>query len=171
MPPIPFTAPWSTNLRRSSTIAMGVLLVAALVAFFVVPSDELITRILLTGIFIAIPLIAVLGMIRGYVVTESEIHIRRTAGTIRLPLKTLKTVEGNAEALQGAIRLVGNYGLFSYTGFYWRKKLGFYRVYATDPNRAIVLRYPTCTVVLTPHDPQAFIIRVRTLLKIADFPL
>jgi hypothetical protein len=61
--------------------------------------------------------------------------------------------------------------LFSYTGFHWRKKLGFYRVYATDPDRAVVLRYPKRTIVITPHDPQAFIIRVRTLLKTADFPL
>jgi cytochrome bd-type quinol oxidase subunit 1 len=171
MAPIPFTAPWSKNLRRSSMIAMVVLLIAAIVAFFVVPPDQLIARILLTGVFIAIPLIAVLCMVRGYVVTESDIHITRTAWTMRLPLKTLKTVEGNAEALQGAIRLVGNYGLFSYTGFYWSKKLGFYRVYATDPDRAVVLRYPNRTIVITPHDPQAFIIRVRTLLKTADFPL
>jgi hypothetical protein len=171
MSPIPFTAPWSKNLRRSSTIAIVVLLVAVMVAFLVVPSDELVARILLTGVFIAIPLIAALCMVRGYVVTESEILIRRTAGTMRLPLKTLKAVEGNAEALRGAIRLFGNYGLFSYTGFYWSKKLGFYRVYATDPDRAVVLRYPNRTVVITPHDPQAFIIRVRTLLKTADFPL
>jgi cytochrome bd-type quinol oxidase subunit 1 len=170
MAPIIFTAPWSKSLRRSSTIAMAMLLVAVVVAFFIVPSDEKVARSLLTCVFIAIPLIAALCMVRGYVVTESEIHIRRTAWTIRIPLKTLKTVEGNAEALKGAIRLVGNYGLFSYTGFYWSKRLGFYRVYATDPDRAIVLRYQKRIVVITPHDPQAFIMRVRTLLKTADFP-
>jgi cytochrome bd-type quinol oxidase subunit 1 len=170
MPPIPFTAPWSKNLRRSSTIAMGVLLAAVIVAFFVVPPDESTARILLTGVLIAIPIIAALCMVRGYVITESEVHIRRTGWTVRLPLKMLQTVDGNAEALQGAIRLVGNYGLFSYTGCYWSKRLGFFRVYATDPDRAIVLRYPNRTIVITPHDPQAFIIRARTLIKTREFP-
>lgn len=170
MQPIHFNAPWSKGLRRTSTIATAMLVTAAIVAYLTVPSHESLPRVVLTSVFIVIPLIAWFCMIRGYVVTESEIHIRRTAWTIRLPLKKLKTVEGNAEALQGAIRLVGNYGLFSYTGFYWSKKLGFYRVYATDPDRAVVLRYPNRTIVITPHDPQAFIMRVRTLIKTRDFP-
>ena len=64
----------------------------------------------------------------------------------------------------------GNGGLFSITGRFWNRKLGRYRALATDPSRAIVLRYPKRTIVITPHDPQHFIMRARTFLKVADFP-
>jgi hypothetical protein len=33
-----------------------------------------------------------------------------------------------------------------------------------------VLRYPERTIVITPHDPQQFIMRAGTFIKIAGFP-
>lgn len=41
---------------------------------------------------------------------------------------------------------------------------------ATDPSRAVVLRYADRTVVISPHDPQQFIMRAGTFIKIAGFP-
>ena len=63
--------------------------------------------------------------------------------------------------MRGSVRVFGNGGLFSITGRFWNRKLGWYRAYATDPSRAVVLRYPKRTVVITPHDPQHFIMRAR----------
>jgi hypothetical protein len=107
-------------------------------------------------------------MVLGYRLTEHEIQVRRLGWITTLPLATLRSVEGNADAMQGSLRLFGNGGLFSYTGLFWNRKLRLYRVFATDPARSVVLRYPKRTIVITPHDPQQFIVRARALLKTAS---
>ena len=59
---------------------------------------------------------------------------------------------------------------FSFSGEFWNRRLGRFRALATDPQRAVVLRYSRRTVVITPHDPQQFIMRARTVLKTSQFP-
>ena len=59
------------------------------------------------------------------------------------------------------LRLFGNGGLFSYHGWFWNRRLGRYRLYATDPERAVVLRFARRTIVVSPGEPAAF---VRALL-------
>jgi hypothetical protein len=108
-------------------------------------------------------------MVLGYRLAENEIQVKRFGWITTLPLATLNSVEGKADAMQGTWRLFGNSGLFSLTGLYWNRQLKFYRAYATDPSRAVILRYPNRIVVITPHDPQHFIVRLRTLLKTAGF--
>jgi hypothetical protein len=71
--------------------------------------------------------------------------------------------------MRGSLRLLGNGGLFSFSGEFWNRRLGRYRALATDPSRAVVLRYPGRTIVITPHDPQQFIMRARTLLSTSQF--
>ncbi|VGO17923.1 hypothetical protein PDESU_06525 [Pontiella desulfatans] len=63
--------------------------------------------------------------------------------------------------MKGSIRLCGNGGLFSFTGLYRNKKLGNYRVFVNDLNRAVVLRFSKRTTVVTPDDPAAFVERVK----------
>lgn len=109
------------------------------------------------------------GRIRGYVLTEREITVQRGMWNTRLPLAGLRSVAGDVEAMRGSLRLFGNGGLFSYTGEFWNSRLKRYRALATDPDRAVVLRYPKRTIVITPHDPQQFIMRARTLIKTAEF--
>ena len=47
--------------------------------------------------------------------------------------------------------------------------MGRFRAYATDPGRAVLLRYREGRKVLvTPHDVQHFIVRVRTLANLAN---
>jgi hypothetical protein len=108
--------------------------------------------------------------VRGYTLAEDAITVQRGLWNTRLPLDGLRSVIGDAEAMHGSIRVLGNGGLFSITGRFWNRKLGWYTAFATDPSRAVVLRYPKRTIVITPHDPQHFIMRARTMLKVADFP-
>lgn len=103
--------------------------------------------------------------------TQDAILVKRLGWQTRLALEGLQSVTGDAEAMKGALRLMGNGGLFSFSGEFWNRKLGRFRALATDPSRAIVLRYPKRTVVITPHDPQQFIMRARTLIKTRDFPV
>lgn len=122
----------------------------------------------------SLPLVILLSaipfMVRGYVLTEEALVVKRSGWSTRLLLRDLQSVAGDAEAMRGSLRLWANGGLFSFTGEFWNRRLGRYRALATDPQRAVVLRYPRRTIVITPHDPQHFIMRARTLLKTAQYP-
>jgi hypothetical protein len=161
---IEFRAPWSHSLivMTCATIALSAVVVA--VALLVGP--PLFGAALLIA---ALALVAagLAGRVRGYTLTEEAVTVRRGMWNTRLPLVGLRSVSGDIEAMRGSIRLLIVDGVFAFTGWYWSMKLGWYRALATDPDRAVVLRYPKRTIVISPHDPQHFIMRARTLLKFA----
>jgi hypothetical protein len=76
--------------------------------------------------------------------------------------------------MRGSAFLLANPGVLSLTGTFWNSQLKLYRAYAyafaTDPSRAVILRYPNRTIAITPHDPQHFVIRARTPMKTASYP-
>jgi len=105
-------------------------------------------------------------MVRGYVLTEHTLEILRFGWTTALPLAGLEKASGDAQLLHGSLRVFGNGGLFSITGWYWNRRLGFYRAYATDLSRAVFLKYRSRRPVLvTPHDTQHFLVRVGQLIS------
>jgi hypothetical protein len=119
---------------------------------------------------VGVPLLVLLGalpfMVRGYIVTDRQIEVRRLGWSTILPLAGLMAVTGEPEGLRGSLRLFGNGGLFAISGWFWNRRIGRYRAYATDPERAVLLRYRNGRkIVLTPHDVQHFIVRVRTLIR------
>jgi hypothetical protein len=115
----------------------------------------------LVGLVSALPF-----MVRGYVLTESHIEVRRLGWSTVLPLAGLVAVTGEPDGLRGSLRLFGNGGLFGISGWFWNRRFGRFRAYATDPGRVVLLRYRDGKkVIVTPHDVQHFIVRVRTLAK------
>lgn len=110
-------------------------------------------------------LLAVLFMVRGYVLTSDEIVVKRLGWATRLPLEGLVAVAGDNEAMTRSLKVFGSSGLMSYTGIFWNRKIGRYRAFATDPSRSVVLSYPKRKIVITPDDPQRFIVRARSMLK------
>ncbi len=103
-------------------------------------------------------------MVRGYTLTSRSLVVHRLGFDTTLPLDDLRGVRGVADALRGSLRLFGNSGLFSITGWFWNRQLGRYRAFATDPDRAVLLEFAHRKVLVTPHDPQAFIVQARKLL-------
>ena len=170
MTTIEFRAPWSKGLSVITATTVAVLALVMLAALFAPMRPPPLAAILLIGLPPLLAGAAFAGRVRGYVLTEEAITVRRGFWNTRLPLAGLRSVTGDVDAMRGSIRVLANGGVFSFTGRYWNRKLGWYRAFATDPSRAIVLRYPRLTVVITPHDPQHFIMRARTLIKVADFP-
>jgi Bacterial PH domain len=166
---IEFRAPWNHKVvvMTSATIALAALVVA--VAAFVPVGPPLVTVALLVAVIVLFGA-AFAGRVRGYTLTEDAVTVRRGLWNTRLPLAGLRSVTGDVAMMHNSICLGIVDGVFSFTGRYWRAKVGWYRALATDPDRAVVLRYPNRTIVITPHDPQHFIMRARTFLKVADFP-
>jgi hypothetical protein len=164
-----FSAPWGRSLRVTTAVSLLVVLGAIAAAELVVPRQLLPLRLAMAVVPALIVLSALPFMVRGYVLTDKDIEVRRLGWHKVLPLAGLVAVTGQPQGLRGSVRLFGNGGLFAVSGWFWNKRIGRFRAYVTDPTRAVLLRYRDGSqVVLTPHDVQHFIVRVRTLAALTS---
>jgi hypothetical protein len=159
-----FGAPWSRSLKRASGFALIVLMAVAAAGFLIVPARMLPVRCALVAVPACILALAFLSIVSGYVLTATQLEVERPFWNTAFPLAQLVSVAGDADVLTGSVRLLGNGGIFSFTGFFWKRGLGLYRSFATDPARAVIMRFRRFTIVVTPDDPLRFIVRVRTHL-------
>ncbi len=153
-----YQAPWGKPLVICSVILVA-LSVVSIFAGDAVRSHA-------TPAFLApfaqwlLPLI-VLGcmpfMIRSYEITDDAILIHRLFATTRLDRSGLKSAVVIPQAMRKSLRICGNGGVFSFTGWYWSKTLGSYRAFVTDQNRTVVLRFEKRTVVVSPDEPEEFV--------------
>lgn len=159
-----FAAPWARSVRLLSAGSVMLLLTLGLIGLLFGPRHWWVWRLAMLGAPLAILCGGLLFMVRGYVLTDSHIEVRRLGWATVLPLAGLDAVSGQPQGLRGSLRLFGNGGLFGISGWFWNRRIGRFRAYATDPQRAVLLCYRDgAKVVLTPHDVQHFIIQVRRL--------
>jgi hypothetical protein len=167
VPRAEFAAPWSRSLRLTTAVTVSVLLLVLLIGLFTGPRQLLIWRLAMVGMPLAVLLGALPFMVRGYVLTDQHIRVRRLGWSTTLPLAGLTRVTGEPDGLRGTARLFGNGGLFVISGWFWNRRLGRFRAYATDPDRVVMLCYADGRrIVVTPDDVQHFIVRARTLARI-----
>jgi len=95
--------------------------------------------------------------IRRYEWTNDGLRVERMFWTTRVAPAGLVEARHDPAALRGSVRLLGIGGLFVIDGWFWNRRLGRYRACLTDPGRAVVLRFPGRTVVISPADPGAFV--------------
>ncbi len=150
-----YKAPWSTSLIVMSSLASLVLIAGA------VQSGISGHRWLGLGLFMII-CGGVLFTVRGYSITHEAILVHRLFWSTPLPLSDLQSAEVAPDIMRGGIRLFGNGGLFSFTGWFSNGALGRYRAFVTDPHRTVVLRYPTRRVVVSPGSPDEFVHHIVT---------
>jgi hypothetical protein len=104
---------------------------------------------------------AVLFTVRGYIVTGDVLLVRRLFWKTRVSLQGLVSAQADPDALRKSVRIFGNGGLFSFSGFYYSKPLGHFRMFATDTTNPVVLRFEKRTVVVSPSEPEAFVRDIR----------
>jgi PH (Pleckstrin Homology) domain-containing protein len=159
-----FGAPWSRSLKTASVLAGFLFVGMATAGILIMPTRLAAARFFLVGGPLVALASAFLTMVSGYTLTAAALEVRRPLWSTVFPLADLQSVAGDAKAFSGAFRLFGNGGLFSFTGFFWSRRLGCFRALATDPARAVILKFRRRTLVITPDDTQRFIVRVRTHL-------
>jgi hypothetical protein len=153
-----YEAPWSTSLIVVSLLTTVVCLGVPVGAWLNVAGKHPPGAL---GYVVLLPLVILFGTalftIRGYSISSDSILVHRLLWQTVLPRAGLESAEVEPEAMRGSIRTFGNGGAFSFTGFYYNKRLGSYRAYVTDPRRCVVLRYANRRVVLSPATPEDFV--------------
>ena len=152
-----FRAPWSGLLIAVSVLATLLLVAASLVCLAALPPRPALLRVTTAALPLAVVLSCLCFTVRGYAVTDRELIIERLGWSNRWPLTALSSAEFDPQAMKGSLRLWGNGGLFAFCGWFRNKKLGIYRVFATDLKRTVVLRFGLRNIVVTPDDPRAFL--------------
>ena len=147
-----FDSPWSLGLKVLTGAVLLILLAA------VVVRQDLLT------VGVAIVVVAVCGLfaVRGYTIDGRTLLVHRVGWSNRYDLARLRDVEVARTAMHRSLRVFGTGGLFAYTGIFRNAKIGWYRAYATDPQRSVVLRFDQRNIVVTPDDPQAFSEAIRS---------
>lgn len=146
-----YKAPWGKTVRWVSALSTGVLLWGgASLAGEPAPLRWLavLPALILFG--------AALFVIRSYAIEPEALAIRRLVWTTRLPLSGLQSATLEPHAMRRSLRLWGNGGLFSVTGWYYNRTLGGYRAFVTDPAQTVVLRFPKKIILVSPETPGRF---------------
>lgn len=156
-----FRAPWGGALTAVSVLSTLLLVGASVLCLSVLPSELEFTRLAAAVLPLLVVLCCLPFMVRGYALTDRELVIQRLGWTTRWPLAGLTAAEVDPDALKKSIRLWGNGGLFSFCGWFRNRKLGLYRLFATDPKRCVVLKWGARTVVVTPDQPAEFVSEIR----------
>jgi len=142
-------APWSTSLLiRTALISFSLVTGAAAAVhwgtWFLAP--------VLLGVLIGAATFA----IRGYTITPEAILVHRPFWDTPISRQELISIEVDPEAMRRSLRTGGMDGLFATVGHFTNPHLGDFRAFVTDPARAVVLRFPQETLVLSPAVPEAF---------------
>jgi hypothetical protein len=154
-------APWSRTLLATTILATLICLAVAALPWWIpsAPAGAEWSRWLIGSSALVLLLVPACAgsCVLGYSVTAGEILIHRPFRTTRLPRADMVSATCEPHAMRGSIRTFGNGGFFSFTGWYWNKRLGSYRAFVTDPASPVVLRYRNRTVILSPENPGNFV--------------
>jgi len=149
-----FSAPWGTAVAVVSVLTT-LFCIALAIVFFVLDIGSL--RLLPIAFFLALPAGAALFTVRGYAIGDGRLHVRRLLGTDSISLDGLRSAERAPGVMKRGLRICGNGGLFSFTGYYHNQELGAYRAWVMHLDRAVVLRFADRVRVISPGEPEAFL--------------
>ena len=155
-----FDAPWSGKLKVMSWATTALLLVLPLGQIFV-PHAPWWSSLLVFCTTVSIVAGTALWTVRAYDITPDALCIQRLFWQTQISLAGLRSAELIPNAAARSYRSCGNGGLFAFWGWYHNKTLGNFRMWATDLERTVVLRFERRTVVVSPDRPAEFIQQVR----------
>lgn len=149
-----YAAPWGTSLVIVSVLGT---VVCVSVGGILVARGPIWSGLLPLAVVAGAALFAV----RGYSVTADALLIRRLLWSTRVPLAGLRDAQATPDAMSYSFRAFGNGGLFSFSGFFYNRALGFFRAFVTDRHRTVVLRFANRrAMVVSPDAPEEFVTEV-----------
>jgi len=173
---ISFSAPWGRKVILITILTGFLLLILPAIQFVVLRAAhaQAMNFWVLLSVLVVPPAV-LLGcaffMIRGYTLDAGRLIVQRLIWSNTLDLGDLESVYHDPEATKRSVKIIGNDGLFAMCGTFRNKTLGRYRAFVTDPQRAVVLKLRTRTVVVTPDDPEKFIREIqKTFPRLVNKP-
>ncbi len=153
-----FGAPWGWSLILVSVAATCACVAAGVIAAVDLVSTghaglAAIVCLLPTSVWAGCGLFA----IRGYTFIPGLLLVHRLFWETRVSLAGLQSVTFEPNVMRWSLRAWGNGGLFAFSGWYWRRRLGWFRAFVTDLNKTVVLRSPGQTIVISPDLPEQFV--------------
>ncbi len=113
-----------------------------------------------------VSLVALMSTVAAMIIRTSRFLGERTeAARIKIEEnylvlgKNRYLLEGLVEAVRGSDWgiVLGNGNLGAVPGCFWSTRVGKFEGFLTDPNHAVILRWPDQKVVVSPADPEFFI--------------
>ena len=162
-------APWSKGLKAASMLGLAVMIGLGLAAYHAVPYGTQVpyAEAFGTALIAVPPLICVfafLFVVTGYRLDARYLYVQRLLWSTRINLSGLWYAWHDPAAMRRSIRIIGNGGLFSITGVFMNTTLGRYRAFVTNPEHAVVLKYPSRTLVISPTHPRLFLSHLKVVL-------
>ena len=158
-------APLGTRVRLTALFSVVVPAVAVVVGYALMLRESQPPPWPVRGGMPLVPLLIAgiwyLTRVRGYRLVGNELRVERAVFPVRFPLDHLTEVVADRAAMRWALKIGGNHSLGVMAGRYRSKHLGSFRAYLTDPERAVVLRWPDRCLVISPRQPTWFIEAVR----------
>jgi hypothetical protein len=158
-------APASARVRLATMLSTVAVFLAIIVSVILMVRDRNPPPRPVFGAIGIIPVAFALTLfaarIRRYRLVGGELLVEFLFRTARFPLAGLISATADPEAMRHAWKIYGNDGLGSVSGRFRSKRLGAFRAYLTDAERAVVLRWPDRCLVISPDQPTYFIEAVR----------
>lgn len=156
-----YKAPWAISLIAITVVVSAILLLIILIGLLTGPRSDFAWILAMVIIPLLILLTSVVFSIRGYVIADNTLYVQRLGWNTKIDLHGLIAADIDSQAMQKSFRKWGNGGLFSFSGKYYNRRLGNYEAYATDPQKAIVLKFRDRTLIITPERPERFVAQIR----------
>ncbi len=157
-----YTAPWGKLLYGMTALGTAVIGGAIVATFAAAPTAP---SVLLAAFMGATLMICATGAVTGYRIEGKTLIIERLGRNKRVSLEGLTAIRHDNDVMRGALR-VGNGGLFVFSGFYWNRREGWFRLHGNDIlGRAVVLEVDGTKWVITPESPEAFVAEVKRVTK------
>ncbi|MBN9689658.1 MAG: hypothetical protein J0M24_05415 [Verrucomicrobia bacterium] len=163
-PRVEYSAPWGRSVRWITGLVTGGILVLGVTLLVLTDRPQNQVAVGLTFLFVVLIFGGTAGFaVRGYRLVPGGLEIQRPGWTTRISLAGLSQVEKAPGMFQGFGIKVGNGGFLGFVGWFWTHSEGWFRAWVTDPKRAIRLRFPDRVVVVSPDDPDAFLVALQRL--------
>ncbi|WP_395373486.1 PH domain-containing protein [Marinicella sp. W31] len=161
-----FKAPWAISLKLITLLVSLLLIAIPIVGVLKGIASDSLAHFAIAFVPLVILIGAALFTVFSYEIHNNQLWIRRLLWHTKLDLSDLNEAFADPNIMKSSWRIFGNGGLFSFTGTFKNKKLGFYRAYATNPKTAVVLKFGSeKTVVVTPDQPQSMVNALNTISK------
>jgi hypothetical protein len=164
---VEFAAPIGTRVRWATALSLAIVPTAILFnlglgLWLRLPARTFWPMLLVPtiGFAVVVP-VWVFQRILKYRVTPTALEVVRRRRLNRFDLDKLESVECDPRAMEWSLKVFGNDGLGAIAGRFRNRKLGRYEALVTDRFRAVVLRWPERTLVVSPDRPQDFTDAVR----------